>query len=234
MFELLLNISQKNKEQVYLLLRHYLALERRFLLRSDLWDEFALFFKNDPEVLESFLACLIVYSQEVALEAPWVYVAVRERVGKWVYIQFHLDTVEFQQVDVSQFLFFKERLVLGKDQARELTLELDLGPFNRDFPKLKESRSIGRGVEFLNRHLSSRLFASIDKGDKRLLDFLRVHQFKGQQLMLNDRLADVSALSSALRRAEDYLSGQPQDAGWVDVAHVLQSLGFEIGWGNIV
>ena len=35
------------------------------------------------------------------------------------------------------------------------SLEVDLEPFNREFPKLHESSSIGRGVEFLKRRLSS-------------------------------------------------------------------------------
>ena len=65
-----------------------------------------------------------------------------------------------------------------------------------------------------------------------MLDFLQVHQYQGQQLMLNDRIKDVPALTSALRRAEEYLSNQDDDAGWDDVAHVMQNMGFEPGWGN--
>lgn len=234
MFELLVSVAKQHKEQLYLLLRHYFGLNRSFLLRSDLWDEFTRYCEEYPqaEICNNSLSRLIAHSQEAAMEAPWFYLAVRERVGKWTYIRFHLDAVEFQTIGVSEFLEFKERLVVGQDQFNEWILELDFGPFNRDFPKLKESRSIGRGVEFLNRQLSSQLFSSIAKGDKHLMDFLRVHQYQGQQLMLNDRLTNVSELGSALRRAEDYLSGHSNQASWADVGHVMQSLGFEIGWGR--
>lgn len=237
MLELLTGIIAKHKEHVYLLLRHYLSLQRPFLLRSDLWDEFEAFCREQPErepLRTSAFRKMIAKSQEAAIEAPWIYFAVREQVGRWTYIRVHLETVDFKEIDVSEFLAFKERLVTGKDTTQRWSLELDFGPFNREFPKLKEPRSIGRGVEFLNRRLSSQLFHSIGGGDKQLFNFLQVHQFRGQQLMLNDRIDDVPELRIALRRAEDYLSEQAQDAQWSDVGHVMQNLGFEIGWGRTV
>ncbi|KPJ91442.1 MAG: sucrose synthase, partial [Gammaproteobacteria bacterium SG8_11] len=237
MFELLSEIISEYREQVYLLLRHYLSLQRPFLLRSDLWDEFERFCREHDtaeKLCSSPFRKMIVKSQEAAIEAPWIYFAVRERVGRWIYIRFHLETLDFKEIDVSEFLGFKERLVTGQDTTQRWSLELDFGPFNRDFPKLKESRSIGRGVEFLNRRLSSQLFHSIGGGDKQLLNFLQVHQFRGQQLMLNDRIHNVPELRTALRRADDYLSDQEPHAQWSDVRHVMQTLGFEIGWGRTV
>jgi sucrose synthase len=237
MLELLIGIISKHREQLYLLLRHYLSLQRPFLLRSDLWDEFETFCQEHTQaeqLCKSRLRKLIAKSQEAAIEAPWVYFAVREQVGRWTYIRIHLDALDVKEIDVSEFLAFKERLVTGKDTTQQWSLELDFGPFNRDFPKLKEPRSIGRGVEFLNRRLSSQLFHSIGGGDKQLLNFLQVHQFRGQQLMLNDRVHDVPELRIALRRADDYLSEQAQEAQWSEVGHVMQTLGFEIGWGRTV
>lgn len=37
-------------------------------------------------------------------------------------------------------------------------LEIDLGPFNRNFPRMNMASYIGQGVTFLNRHLSSSMF----------------------------------------------------------------------------
>lgn len=237
MLELLEAIIASHRESVYLLLRHYLSLQRQFLLRSDLWDEFENFCRDHEgaqELAKSAFRKMIAKSQEAAIEAPWIYFAVRERVGQWSYVRFHLETLDRKETSVSEFLAFKERLVTGKDTAQNWSLELDFGPFNREFPKLKEPRSIGRGVEFLNRRLSSQLFHSIGGGDKQLLNFLQVHQIRGQQLMLNDRIHNVPELRVALRRADDYLSEQSQQAHWSEVAHVMQTLGFEIGWGRTV
>lgn len=236
MLELLTGIISQNREQVYLLLRHYLSLQRPFLLRSDLWDEFERFCREHDaqDLSRSAFRKMITKTQEAAIEAPWIYFAVREQVGRWTYVRFHLETLDNKEISVSEFLAFKERLVTNKDNTQRWSLELDFGPFNREFPKLKEPRSIGRGVEFLNRRLSSQLFHSIGGGDKQLFDFLQVHQFRGQQLMLNDRVKDVPELRSALRQAEDYLSDQPQLAQWSEVGHAMQTLGFEIGWGRTV
>lgn len=61
-------------------------------------------------------------------------------------------------------------------------LELDFEPFTASFPKPTLSKSIGNGVEFLNRHLSAKLFH--DKESMLpLLEFLRVHCHKGKVCM---------------------------------------------------
>jgi sucrose synthase len=139
----------------------------------------------------------------------------------------------YEEISASDFLAFKERKV-GGTPDNSWMLEIDVGPFERDFPKLQESRSIGRGVEFMNRRLSSQLFEETNRGNKKLLDFLRVHSYRGIQLMLNERITDVGALRQALRRADDYLLGQGPEAGWKDVEPVLQHLGFEAGWGRTI
>ncbi|WP_455208433.1 sucrose synthase [Kaarinaea lacus] len=237
MLELISEIIRQYREQVYLLLRSYFSLERPFLLRSDLWDVFEAHCqqlgKGKSICTETFRR-FIVCCQEAVLDDPWIYFAVRERIGRWVYVRFHVEAMEHEQISVSEFLAFKEHIVSGADNVTKWPLELDLGPFNREFPKMSEARSIGRGVEFLNRRLSSQLFQSLGHGDRKLLDFLRVHQYQGQQLMVNDRVTDVTGLTSALRRAEDYLSSQNDEANWEDVKHVMQGLGFEVGWGNTV
>jgi len=235
MFEWLIDTLKNRREQLHLLLRQYINLGRPFLLRSDLWDTYDNFCsQQETEFCHDAFRRVIRFCQEAAVEAPWIYFALRETVGRWVYFRFHLDTMEFNIIDVAEFLAFKERLVTGQDQSDKRVLEVDFHPFTREFPMLKEPRSIGRGVEFLNRRLSSQLFHELGRGDKRLLDFMRVHQYQGQQLMLNDRINDVTSLRSAVRRAIGRLDERPSDAVWNDVSHDLQSLGFEIGWGDKV
>lgn len=57
-------------------------------------------------------------------------------------------------------------------------LELDLEPFNATFPRPTRSSSIGNGVQFLNRHLSSVMFRNKESLEP-LLNFLRVHKHDG-------------------------------------------------------
>ncbi len=236
MFESLIDYLQNHRDEAYLLFRRYVTRERNFLLRSDLIDELEAFAAENHAVSigESPLGDTVRVGQEAALEAPWLFLAIRPRIGEWRYLRFHVETVDVEEVNASDYLAFKERILNGQAAVDEWPLEIDLKPFNREFPRLKEARSIGQGVSFLNRKLSSELFEKLDKGDERLLDFLRLHQVRGTQLMLNQRIVNVAELRGAVRRAGEYLEKQPEDSTWDQVGHKLQELGFEPGWGKTV
>jgi sucrose synthase len=235
-FRVLTEYMQQERKQVHRVLHQLKGLERTFLLRSDVQDAFTdLCAEPDAAWLrETPLGKLLGWVQEAAVDAAWVCLALRVRVGRWAYVRIHLETLLPERIRVSQFLQFKERLVNGAEVKAAWPLEIDLGPFSREFPKMHEARSIGRGVEFLNRRLSSRLFEDLGKGDKRLLEFLRVHNHRGQQLMLNERVRDVVGLRSMLRTADDYLRGKEPGADYDQVCLELRTLGFEPGWGKDV
>ncbi len=233
MSENVASFLQQNRDAVYLLLRRYASLGKPLLLRSELWDEFNAYCRehDQMDLLRSPLADTIRISQEAAVATPWIYFATRRYVARWEYLSIHSESLQATPVSTAAYLQFKERLI-ASGNPDEWTLEFDIGPFNRDFPKLSEARSIGRGVEFLNRRLSGALFQELGKGDRHLLDFLRVHQYQGRQLMLNERITDVADLRRGLRLADDYLSHQPRNAAWDQVGATLQILGLEIGWGR--
>jgi sucrose synthase len=211
------------------------ALEQRFLLRSNIQDTFEKICAQEDSgsLCESPIATLVDWCQEAAMDEAWICFALRMRIARWMYIRIHLETLAMETIDVSEFLAFKERLASGGPENQWM-LEVDLEPFSREFYKLQESGSIGRGVEFLNRRLSSQLFVDLGKGDQRLLDFLRVHRYRNQQLMLNNDVESVSDLRKALRQAETLLRKLDQETPWNEVAHELRSIGFEPGWGDRV
>jgi sucrose synthase len=226
----------EHREEAYTLFRRYLGLGKPFLLHSDVEDGLREFYNRNPDSsgAPSLLRETLRHAQEAAMDAPWIYMAVRLRIGKWEFFRFHVETVAVEEITGSEYLSAKERLINGYDHSSEWNLEINLTPFNRSFPKLRESRSIGQGVRFLNRRLCSELFQELDKGDKRLLKFLRVHQIRGKQLMLNDRLEEVTDLRKAIRTADKFLQTQPPDAEWDSVGDRMQEFGFEPGWGNTV
>ncbi len=215
---------------------HFQSMDRQFLLRSDLIDGLEQLCNEEGGAClrDTPLADIFRLAQEAALDASCIYLALRRRIGRWFYIRIHPETSKAEEVPVSAFLRFKESLVNGAADNGDWQLEIDLQPFSREFLKPQEARSIGRGVEFLNRRLSSRLFEEQGKGDERLLGFLRVHCCRGQQLMLNDRIKTVGGLRRALRGADELLSLQAWDSPWEELAHQLRILGFEPGWGNCV
>ena len=228
---------EQKRDIVYVLLRHFISLNRPFLLRSDLLHTFETFCRDNEyaeELLHSPLANMFLISQEANVEAPWIFLALRPRIGEHLFVRIHTETMQLEKISEAGFMRHKERFVDPDESSRDWLLEVDLQPFERGFPKMQETRSIGRGVEFLNRHLSSRLFDELGRGDQKLLHFLRVHTCRGRQLMLNSRVADVDGLRDALRRAEKYLHSRDPKDTWQEVGEKMQTLGFEPGWGKTV
>ena len=204
-----------------------------FLRRSDLQDALI---EVESEPVDSTpgktpLVQALSWTQIAALDASWLYLALRPQLARWAYLRIHLETLSLDVVEVADYLEFQERLVDGSSSEDDWILSLDLEPFSRELPKLRETRSIGRGVEFLNRHLSNRLFQQHGRGDELMLDFLRVHNYRGQQLLLNGSIEDLRGLRSALRSAVDFLARQSPGTTWDDCGSQLRHLGFERGWG---
>lgn len=223
-----------NVDEVYPLLRRLLRCGKTFLLRSEVLDLF------DTHVAEtgaehlrgSELGRIIVTAQEAVVDAPHVYLALRPGIARWRFVHLDGDTGSGREIESPEYLRIKERLVTGGETADAFALEIDLGPFERDFPKLKETASIGRGVEFLNRRLSSQLFRGIGDGDRKLLEFMRLHQVRGSQLLLDGSIEDVPALRRALHAARRLCDERGPDATWAEIGSEMKALGFEPGWGK--
>ncbi len=227
--------AKSHRNELLTFLYQLRAIEQQFLLRSRIRDTFKqVCDRNEYAALRtSPIAVVVDWCQEAAMDEAWICFALRERIARWLYVRVHPETLDMETISVSEFLAFKERLA-SHSPDNQWTLEVDLEPFSREFYKLRESESIGRGVEFLNRRLSSQLFQDLGKGEQQLLDFLRVHKYRNQQLMLNDDVENVSDLRKALRQAEALLRNLDQDTPWDNVAHDLRSIGFEPGWGDRV
>ncbi|MFO8027786.1 MAG: sucrose synthase [Opitutales bacterium] len=230
------SLFEQHRQALYLLFRRFLALEQDLLLQSDLVEAFCEFCETEAgsRLQDTRIADIFHKAQEAVLHGGCMHLCARPDIAEWKHYVFDMETIVGREIPPAEFLRAKERIPsLGRNGADgDFALEVDLRPFERGFPKLKESRSIGKGVDFLNRHLSSRLFADLDKGDQRLLEFLRVHQVEGNPLMLNPEIANLDELREALRQGGRYLRGQPDEAGWEQVGPRLRQLGFEPGWGG--
>ena len=221
-----------HRNDAYRVFHYFQTLDRPFLLRSDILDGFALLC-DQPEgdvLRDTALEKILCMSQEAAINGNWIYLALRRRIGRWFYVRIHVDTVAAEETSVSSYLSFKESLVDGTND--DPVLELDLKPFNRRFTAPSEDRFIGRGVEFLNRRLSSRMFEEQSLGQERLLQFLRMHAYNEQQLMVSESVSSVGALRRALRKATEIVDAHEPDTSWETLAPQLQTLGFEPGWGD--
>ncbi|XP_068660118.1 sucrose synthase 1-like [Aristolochia californica] len=171
-------------------------------------------------------------TQEAIVVPPWVALAVRPRPGVWEYVRVNLNELLVEELSIAEYLQFKEELVEdGFSFNGNMVLELDFEPFNASFPRQTLSKSIGNGVQFLNRHLSSKMFHDKESMYP-LLDFLRAHNYKGKTMMLNDRIQSLNSLQSVMRKAEEYLSNLPLDTPYSEFDHKFQEMGLEKGWGD--
>ncbi|KAJ4832381.1 hypothetical protein Tsubulata_022319 [Turnera subulata] len=192
-------------------------------------------FEALPEVNRKALstgvfADVLKATQEAIVLPPWVALAVRPRPGVWEYIRVNVHALVVEELQVAEYLHFKEELVDGSTNGN-FVLELDFEPFNASFPRPTLSKYIGNGVEFLNRHLSAKLFHDKESLHP-LLEFLKVHCHKGKNMMLNDRIQNLNSLQYVLRKAEEYLTTLPLDTPYSKFEHKFQEIGLERGWGD--
>ncbi len=205
---------------------------KNLILGSELWDDFVAFCheKERRDVLSSPLAIALKKTQEALATDTWFYLVIRPRVATWHYLRYHLEERTLKEITVSEFLSVKEKLVTGTTE--NFLLEIDFAPFERDFPKMSQVRSIGHGVEFLNRRFSSRLSNMLGRGDELLFSFLRMHGHLGIPFMINDKIRDARELRNALSSGMEYLDFQPTGLEWSDLKDELNQIGFEPGWGR--
>jgi sucrose synthase len=219
---------QEKRKEIHGLFRAILKSGKNLPLRTDLqeiYDELtaqpeykALAFGKTAELFKKV--------QEAVVTDNRICFGCRNRIAVWTFIEADTDTLHVNSISVSEFLNRKEIFLGGKNG-----LEIDLAPFAKGFPRMKEPRSIGRGMEFLNRYLSSKLFAS-GEGLSGLLNFLRLHSFNGQQLLLQKRIDTVEQLTEILRDAEKVLESAPDHSTWSDLERDMMTAGFEPGWGR--
>ena len=220
--------TQQNRDAVYTLLRRYFTANRTLLLQSDLREGLL---QTEQDCGQSdMLRAFVFRLQEGIFSSPWAYLALRPEIAKWEFMRIHQEHLIPEKITISEFLKFKETVVKG--EATESVLEVDFGPFNRGFPRLKESRSIGQGVIFLNRKLSSEMFSRIEAGHTSLLHFLGVHAIEGQQLMFSNNSHDIHAVRNQLRQALEMLETLDGMTPWIELAPKMNQLGFAPGWGH--
>ncbi len=163
---------------------------------------------------------------------PWLVVELRPTIGRWCAGRFHLDQLSYEGISTSELMRFREHLIDGHDAHSDLRVEYDASAFLNDIPLMKDRKHIGRGVEYLNRTLSSRLFADPKQRAQTLIDFLRLHQHHGVQLMLADHITESADLRAALDECDAQLADIDPDTPWSEIRTSLATLGLEPGWGD--
>ncbi|GAB4356480.1 MAG: sucrose synthase [Cyanophyceae cyanobacterium] len=212
--------------------------DKRYLLRNDILSEFEQFCAvGDPagcDLKGSPLGRLVLFTQEIILEGGtsgascWV---LRPQIAKQEAVRLFEDMTA-EDLTVPELLDLRDRFVGHFHPQEGDVFEIDFQPFYDYSPVIRDAKNIGKGVQFLNRYLSSNLFQAPNQWLETLYSFLQLHSYNGAKLMLNERVRGAQDLSDRVKRALDLLAQRPADQPYGDLRFDLQDLGFEPGWGN--
>ncbi|MEG3894343.1 MULTISPECIES: sucrose synthase [unclassified Microcoleus] len=211
------------------------AVGNKYLLRNDIVNAFAAYCTKyeKPEQFHqsSLLSKLIYYVQEIILEDGSLCVLLRPKIATMEILRI-ADDLTVEQMTVQELLDVRDRFVNHFHPQEGDILELDFGPFYDYSPSIRDPKNIGKGVQFLNRYLSSKLFQDPTQSQETLFNFLGIHRYNGVQLLINDRIKSQEQLSEQVKKALTLVSELSEEEPYERFRLVLQMMGFEAGWGN--
>jgi sucrose synthase len=209
--------------------------DQRYLLRNDIEKAYAHFCSNHGKTEQyaqsSRLGKLIYHTQEIIIEAESSCWIIRPKVAHQETYRL-LDDLTIEPMTVQQLLDERDRFVNHFHPEEGDVFEIDFEPFYDYSPSIRDPKNIGKGVEFLNRFLSSKLFQNPEQWLEALYSFLSLHEYNGIQLLINGRIKNRHQLSDQVKQAITVTSELPPDQPYEEFRFDLQSLGFEAGWGN--
>ncbi|CAK7327902.1 unnamed protein product [Dovyalis caffra] len=212
----------------------FVAPGKRLMKRQHIMDEVDKSIQDKSErkkVLEGLLGYILSCTQEAAVVPPFVAFAVRPNPGFWEYVRVNAEDLSVDGVSVSEYLQFKEMIFDEKWANDANALEVDFGAMDFSTPHLTLSSSIGNGLNYMSKFMSSKLSGS-SYAAKPLLNYLLALDHQGENLMINQTLDTVSKLQAALIVGEVVVSSFPKHTPYQDFQQSLRDLGFDKGWGD--
>ena len=210
--------------------------EKRYLLRNDILGAFEdycnKYEKSDQFRTASHLHKLIYFTQEIIIEGGTLCVIVRPKIAQQQVFRIYWHDLQVEPMTVPELLDLRDRLVGRYHPQEGSILELDFQPFYDYTPTIRDPKNIGKGVDFLNRYLSSQLFQDPRQWLESLFGFMRLHSYQGLQLLINERIQGQQQLSDQVKQALTFVSTRPADEPYENFRFELQVMGFEPGWGN--
>lgn len=212
--------------------------EKRYLLRNDILSAYKTYCEKHGSSVDSprfeSLNSLLVHTQEIILEEDSLCAVVRPRIAWTDIYRLQRHDLSFRRMSARELLDIRDRIAGGHHPEDGTPLAIDFKPFYDYAPVIRDAKYIGKGAQFLNRYLSSKLFSDFEAWHTAIFRFLSLHTYSGQQLLINERITDRTGLVRAVKRAIAFLQTRPDSQPYDSVRFDLQNLGFEPGWGNTV
>ena len=225
----ILGVIQDNFNDFYSFCNFVAQKEKKLCVTGDLLD-FCSEFSGKHESCNEDIRNLIHAIQEAVIIGDSIYIDYRGKISDTRFYRIDVKERSTEQISPKSYLMIKEQFI--NPNGDNNLLSLDFNPFYETSPLVRDPKNIGRGVEFLNRFLSSQMFNDTNKWKGLLFNFLNLHKYNGQQLILNDRIKNYEHLNENLDKAIGFLEDKDPDTEFESVKHKLQEMGFEAGLGK--
>ncbi|MCF8242247.1 MAG: sucrose synthase [Melioribacteraceae bacterium] len=202
--------------------------EKKLMVQGDLYEVLKNY-TNGKNEIESLRKIVELIQETVTLDHS-VYINVRESIGKSEFYLCNLEEKFTEKIKTKHYLFAKEIAINPESPNNFLTLNFE--PFYKKNPSVRDTKSIGHGVQYLNKFLSSQMFTDVEKWKQLLFNFIRLHKYDTEQLLLNDRITDPEHLNEHIDIALEKLKEYDKKEPYQNFKHTLQDLGFESGLGK--
>ncbi len=181
---------------------------------------------------QSSIFSFIKRIQELFVCEEQVVLMHRFAMAKYRYYLISLDGEQMDEIDISTYLSMKDYFARHTAQ-NGIQLKLDFMPFYDFSPTIKDIKSVGNGIRYLNRYLSSNIFNRSDEWNTKLFEFIKLHKNGDKQLLVNEEIIkDFGTFRSELGDALQWLEKKPAKTPYTTVETKLSKSGFEAGWGN--
>ncbi|MFZ9737867.1 MAG: sucrose synthase [Prochlorotrichaceae cyanobacterium] len=209
--------------------------DQYYLLRNDILGAFTAYCdrynKTEEFRTKSQVKRFIDQTQEIIICQENLCWIIRPKIAHQIAFLI-LPDLSFEQISAQEILNIRDRFVDRYHPEEGSILSLDFKPFYDYSPIIRDPKNIGKGVQFLNRYLSSKLFQDARDWLNCLYRFLQLHSHEGMQLLINQRIRDVQELSDQVKQALELVGNLPPTDPYDRFRFELQDLGFEPGWGN--
>ncbi|XP_073279170.1 sucrose synthase 5-like isoform X1 [Primulina huaijiensis] len=213
----------------------YIEKGRRLMKLQHLMDEMEQVIDDKAErthLLEGLLGYILCTTQEAAVVPPSVAFAIRPSPGFWEYVKVDANDLSGEEITATEYLKYKEMTVDETWANDQNALEIDFGAMDYSLPHLTLSSSVGNGVGYISKFLTSNLSNKSLESAQSLVDYLLSLSHQGEKLVINETLSTVSKLQGALIVAELALMSLPKDTPYHSFEMRFKEWGFEKGWGD--
>ncbi|MCP5514449.1 MAG: sucrose synthase [Spirochaetales bacterium] len=234
---LLGSIIRKKEQHDFKEFISYFHLESsRFFLKNDIlvkFDNFcAEYKKTETFRKKSAIAGFLNKIQEMFVSYDSLILMNRVSIAKYHFYKLRIDGEFLQEISRDEYLDQKD-FFATKKYMDEKHLHIDFLPFYDYGPSLKDPESLGKGISFLNKYLSSSIFSNPEKWNNYLFQFIKIHKYSDQQLLVNGNvIKNFDQFFEEINLMIGFLKKKPPQTPYASIKQPMKKAGFEPGWGN--